>query len=57
MLRTVRAAEMAGFRALLVHALDEDAAVFYRHLGFVGSAIDPFVLMLTLAMARRSFER
>lgn len=55
-LRTVRAAEIAGIRALLVQALDEDAAVFYRHLGFVGSAIDRLVLMLPLATARRSFE-
>ena len=54
-LRTLRVAEIAGIRALLVHALDEDAAVFYRHLGFVGSAVDPLVLMLPLAMARRSF--
>jgi GNAT superfamily N-acetyltransferase len=53
---TVQAAEMAGIRVLLGHALDEDAAVFYRHLGFVGLAIDPLVLMLPGAMARRSFE-
>lgn len=51
-LRTLQAAEIAGIRALLVHALDEDAAAFYRHLGFVGSAIDPLILMLPLATAR-----
>ena len=54
-LRTLQVAEIAGIRALPVHALDEDAAVFYRHLGFVGSAIDPLVLMLPLATARRAF--
>lgn len=55
-LRTLQAAEIAGIRALLVHALDEDATAFYRHLGFVGSAVDPLVLMLPLATARRSLE-
>ncbi len=54
-LRTLRVAKIAGIRALLVHALDGHAAVFYRRLGFVGSAVDPLVLMLPLAMARRSF--
>ena len=53
-LRTLQVAEIAGIRALLVHALDEDTAVFYRHLGYVGSAIDSLVLMLPLATARRT---
>ena len=53
-LRTLQVAEIAGIRALLVHALDEDTAVFYCHLGFVGSAIDSLVLMLPLATARRT---
>ena len=53
-LRTLQVAEIAGIRALLVHALDEDTAAFYRHLGFVGSAMDPLVLMLPLATARRT---
>ena len=56
-LRTLQAAEIAGIRALLVHSLDEDAAAFYRHLGFVESPIDPLVLMLPLATARRALER
>ena len=55
-LRTLQAAEIAGIRALLVHALDEDAAAFYRHLGFVESPIDPLVLMLPLTTARRALE-
>ena len=56
-LRTLQAAEIAGIRALLVHSLDEDAAAFYRHLGFVKSPIDPLVLMLPLATARRALKR
>lgn len=55
-LRTLNAAEIAGTRALLVHALDETAAAFYRHLGFVDSPIDPLVLMLPLASARKALD-
>lgn len=56
-LRTLQAAEIAGIRTLLVHSLDEDAAAFYRNLGFVESPIDPLVLMLPLATARSALER
>ena len=55
-LRTLQAAEIAGIRALLVHALDEGAATFYRHLGFVGSALDPLILMLPLATAHKALD-
>ncbi len=55
-LRTLKAAEIAGIRALLVHALDEDAASFYRHLGFLESPVDPLVLALPLAAARKALE-
>lgn len=55
-LRTLRAAEIAGMRALLVHALDETAAEFYRHNGFLESPLDPLTLMLPLDTARRALE-
>jgi GNAT superfamily N-acetyltransferase len=42
-----------GARALLVHALDERAADFYRHYGFQESPIQPMTLMLRLAGAKR----
>jgi len=51
-LRTLKAAEIAGMRAILVHALDDDAANFYRKNGFLDSPIDPSVLMLPLDVAR-----
>lgn len=51
-LRTLNVAEIAGARALLVHALDDTAARFYRHMGFVDSPINPLVLMLPLTRAR-----
>lgn len=55
-LRTLKAADIAGMRALLVHALDEKAAGFYRHNGFLASPFDPLVLMLPLDTARRALE-
>jgi GNAT superfamily N-acetyltransferase len=55
-LRTLKAAEIAGLRALLVHALDEEAARFYRRNGFLDSPIDPLLLMLPLATVRRALE-
>lgn len=55
-LRTLKAAEFAGMRALLVHALDRKAAEFYRHNGFLVSPIDPLVLMLPLHTARKALE-
>lgn len=55
-LRTAKAAEIVGIRALLVHALDPDAARFYRHLGFRASPLDPLVLALPLSAARKALE-
>lgn len=55
-LRTLKVAEIAGIRAILVHALDEEAADFYRRYDFLDSPIDPLVLMLPLDTARRALE-
>lgn len=51
-LRTLKAAEIVGVRALLVHALDERAAHFYLRAGFSPSPLRPLTLMLRLADAR-----
>lgn len=48
LLRTLQAADIAGIRALLVHALHGKAAVFYRNRGFIPSPFDPLVLFLAL---------
>jgi hypothetical protein len=48
LLRTLQAADIAGIRAMLVHALSEQAASFYRRRGFTASPFDPLVLFLTL---------
>jgi GNAT superfamily N-acetyltransferase len=50
-LRTVHAAEIAGIRAILVHAINESAKRFYEKLGFVASPTNPMTLMITVRAA------
>ncbi|HEX4593939.1 MAG TPA: GNAT family N-acetyltransferase [Bryobacteraceae bacterium] len=52
-LRIVQAAEIAGIRAILVHAITEEARRFYEKYGFVASPIDLLTVMITVAEARR----
>ena len=52
-LRTLQAADIAGIRAILVHAMSSDAQRFYERHGFVRSPIDPMMLMITLAELAR----
>jgi GNAT superfamily N-acetyltransferase len=47
-LRTRRATEIAGIRALMVHAIDDKAAAFYVRWGFLPSPIEPRTLFLPL---------
>lgn len=44
--RTLRIAEHTGVRALLVHALHDEAKQFYEHYGFQSSPLHPLTLML-----------
>jgi len=55
-LRTLQAAEIAGIRAILVHAISERAKAFYIRSGFMQSPIEPMTLMITLEEARRALE-
>ena len=48
LLRTAQAAEIVGVRALLVHAIDEEARRFYRHFNFDPSPVDRMHLMLLI---------
>lgn len=48
-LRVLRLSEEMGIRALLCHAINEDAKQFYLHHGFVASSIEPLTVMLNLA--------
>jgi GNAT superfamily N-acetyltransferase len=53
-LRTLQAAEIGGIRAILVHAISEDAKLFYERHGFTPSAVDPMTLIITVADAERA---
>jgi GNAT superfamily N-acetyltransferase len=48
-LRTLQAAEIAGIRAMLVHAISDAAKRFYERYGFRAAPVDPMTLMITLA--------
>ena len=47
--RAARLAEELGIRALLCHAIDENAKKFYLHHGFIESPIEPLTVMLNVA--------
>lgn len=44
--RTLQAAEIAGIRAIIVHAISEEAKQFYEKCGFSVSPIDEMTLMV-----------
>lgn len=48
LLRTVQAAEIAGIRALLVHAKDDEARTWYERFDFEPSPTDPYHLFLLM---------
>nr|WP_238718183.1 GNAT family N-acetyltransferase [Petrachloros mirabilis] len=45
-LRTLQAAEIAGIRAILVHAISEETKQFYETCGFTASPVDLMTLMV-----------
>jgi GNAT superfamily N-acetyltransferase len=53
-LRTIQAAEIAGIRAILVHAISDRAKRFYEKWGFIPSPVDPMTLMITLVEAQKA---
>ena len=54
--RTLQAAEIGGIRAILVDAISEDAKRFYERHGFRVSPIDPMILMITIADAKKALS-
>lgn len=46
--RTERASRSVAMRAVLVHALDQEAATFYAHYGFKPASAEPLTLMVPL---------
>jgi len=55
--RAAGAAASVGVRALLVHAIDEQAAGWYRHFGFAPAPLDDRTLFLALGDIRASAEQ
>jgi GNAT superfamily N-acetyltransferase len=55
-LRVLNAADAIGIRGILVHAISDEAAAFYRALGFDPSPLDPTMLMVTLSDVRNALE-
>ena len=51
--RILAAAEEIGIRAVLVHAIDDDAATFYKQYGFEPASADGLTLMVPLSAVRR----
>ncbi len=50
--RTLQAADIAGIRAIIVHAKDDEARRFYQHFDFDPSPTDPYHLHLLLKELR-----
>jgi hypothetical protein len=57
LLRTLQAADIAGLRAVVVHAKDDTARAFYERFAFVRSPIDEYHLMLLLKDLRKIVTR
>jgi GNAT superfamily N-acetyltransferase len=56
LLRTLQAADIAGIRAFMVHAKDDEARSFYEHFNFTPSPSDPMHLFLLLKDIRASLD-
>lgn len=52
--RTEHASRSVAMRAVLVHALDEEAAAFYERFGFEATSAAPLTLMVPLEAVRRT---
>jgi hypothetical protein len=44
--------EIAGVRAIITHAIDDDAVRFYQRHGFILSALGERVMLLPIEVAR-----
>lgn len=54
--RALAASEAIGARAILVHAIDEPAAAFYKAFGFEPSPLDPKQLLLLMKDLRATLK-
>jgi GNAT superfamily N-acetyltransferase len=55
-LRTTQAADIGGIRAILVHAISDEAKRFYERYGFTPSPLDPMTLVMTVGDARKALS-
>ena len=53
-LRTLKAAEIAGMRAILVYAISEEAKQFYEQYRFTASSLEPLTLMVKVSDVAKS---
>ncbi len=53
--RCVAAAEIAGARGIVAHAIDDEAVRFYQRLGFVHSPLGERTMLLPIEAARALF--
>ena len=51
-LRVFGVAEVIGIRAVVVHAIDDNAAAFYKKYGFIDSHLNVRTLVLPLEVAK-----
>jgi predicted N-acetyltransferase YhbS len=56
-LRVLQVAEIAGVKAILVHAISDEAKAYYLAKGFLESPIQPMTLCLALDTARQALVR
>ena len=54
--RALSASEAIGARAMLVHAIDDEAATYYRKFGFEPSPLDPRQLLLLMKDLRATLK-
>jgi predicted N-acetyltransferase YhbS len=54
--RIEQAADVVGVRAVMVHAIDDQARRYYEHFNFDRSPVDPFQLMLLLKDIRKAMR-
>lgn len=54
--RTLQAADIAGIRAVIVHAKDDEARRFYEHFDFDPSPTDPYHLHLLIKDLRKATQ-
>lgn len=55
-LRVIHAADAIGIRGMVVHALSEEAKVFYQRLGLDESPLDSMTLMVTVIDLREAVK-